>query len=107
MQTGSDGRGKVTLMAVPVPITARIHYDDVRKEYRLVARKEIPTSGGAFGVNEFVELVLKFATLLEALAALADFMAGVAPVGGAAPSSPTIGDWVAFMKWASSRAGTG
>lgn len=106
METGYDGLRKVLRMAVPIPISARIHYDDVRKEYRLVARRENPSVGGPFGVNEFVELVLKFATLLEALTALADFMQGMSPTGGAAPAIGAIGDWSAFAKWAASRAGT-
>lgn|SRR5690349_20868579 len=92
-------------MATPVPITARLHYNDETKVFRLVARRLDPRAGGTFSVNDFVELVLKFGTLVELIAALVDFFAGLSPTGGAAPESSVVGDWGALADYAAKRAG--
>lgn len=92
-------------MAIPVPITARIHYDDERKLYRLAARREDPRSADPFSSNENIEIIEKFLTLLELLAVLADFFSGVGPTGTTGPISTPIGSWADFAKWAALRAG--
>lgn len=92
-------------MPTPVPITARVHYDDIQKEYRLVAAREDPESGAPFDVNEVIRLVETFATLVELVAFLLDFMSGISPTSTTGPASDAIGSWETLARYAATRAG--
>lgn len=91
-------------MANPIPITARIHYDDIQKEFRLVASREDPKTGASFSVNEVIKIINEFATLVELIAFLVDFFAGMAPTGTLGPESSVTGDWTQLATWAAERA---
>ena len=91
-------------MASPIPVSARIHFDDIQKEFRLVASREDPKTGTTFSVNELVEVIDKFTTLVQLVAFLLDFMSAVAPTATLGPEAPVIGDWTELAIYAASRA---
>ena len=92
-------------MASPIPVAARIHFDDIQKEFRLVASREDPKTSALFSTNELIEVIDKFTTLIQLVAFLLDFMSAVAPTGGLGPESEITGSWATLAEYAAARAG--
>jgi len=88
-----------------VPIVGRVHYDDVRNNYRVVATRLDQRGTGPWDVNRVIELLEQAATLIEAITILLDFLSGLPPSTEAAPTEAVIGNWTVLAEYAAKRAG--